>query len=334
MKTKKNILIIKLGYCETLVNEFGFTPSLGDVFRHTVMLHHLADRRVTWLTSESVFPLLDNNPFIHELLIYRDGKTNPELATRTFDTVLNLEKAPSLCALARSIPSAEHLGFGWDGEAVQAHPLSQRALDIANGKQRPAFIQSVLYEMMGAQWKGEDYVLGYVPRSAVVHDIGLNFLVGSKWPSKAWPQEHWQELARRCKAAGWSVSWQQGSTDLYEYMDWIHSSRLVVTCDSLGMHVGLAMKKKVVALFGPTPSDQIFMYGRGVIVRAHHACKQSPCMAPECSNSPCCMDQIEPVVILEKIRNLLEVQRIRPVLPRRRRLTRAPRLEESPVPCR
>jgi hypothetical protein len=66
----RTVLIIKLGYCETLVQEDGFVPSLGDVFRHTVLLHHYADYQVTWLTSSSAAPLLENNPHIHELLIF------------------------------------------------------------------------------------------------------------------------------------------------------------------------------------------------------------------------------------------------------------------------
>jgi heptosyltransferase-2 len=51
-------------------------------------------------------------------------------------------------------------------------------------------------------------------------------------------------------------------------MDWIHSCRVVVSTDSLGLHLGLAMDKWVVGLFGPTDPSEIHGYGRWRCVRA------------------------------------------------------------------
>ena len=43
--------------------------------------------------------------------------------------------------------------------------------------------------------------------------------------------------------------------DLHGYMDWINTCRVLITNDSLGLYLGIALGKKVIALFGPTPSD-------------------------------------------------------------------------------
>jgi heptosyltransferase-2 len=312
---KQTVLVIKLGYCETLVQEEGFTPSLGDVFRHTVLLHHYAQHNVTWLTSEAAVPILQDNPLIHELLVY-DDNVKEKLAKRTFDEVLCLEKAPVLCSLAATVKASRRMGFGLAGKVTRAYPGAETAVAIANGQNHFLPIQALLYQMVGDYWNGQDYVLGYQPRPRPSFDVGLNFNVGQKWPSKAWPLSHWQELAQRCDAAGWSVSWQEGTGDLETYMDWINAGRLIVTCDSLGMHLGLALQKKIIALFGPTPSEHIHMYGRGVILRADWSCRQAPCMNECCAQAddsppfsdlcgPVCMSEITPAIVARTAESLL-----------------------------
>ena len=53
---KEKVLIIKLGYSETLDGEIGKVTSLGDVLRSTVLLHLYKDAHVTWLIDEISFP--------------------------------------------------------------------------------------------------------------------------------------------------------------------------------------------------------------------------------------------------------------------------------------
>lgn len=308
MKQRK-VLIIKLGYCETLIHEKGFTPSLGDVFRHTCLLPHYADAEVTWLTSSSAAPLLTNNPLIHKLLEYDENILN-KLSNESFDEILCLEKASSLCDLARRIPAKRRMGFDFTEKRRSAHPGAESALDIANGRDQFIPLQALLYQMIGDYWRGEDYILGYKPKATETAEIGLNIHVGKKWPTKAWPMRHWKMLGSMLENHGLKVSWQQGCENLYDYMDWISGNKLVVTSDSLGMHLGLAMKKKVVALFGPTPSENIYMYGRGVILTADWACPEAPCHKAKCSNKQACMREIRPKVVARTVVNLLNGSRI------------------------
>ena len=117
--------------------------------------------------------------------------------------------------------------------------------------------------------------------------------------------KRWKQLAKLCKDNGMSVSWQEGTDNLHDYIDWIESCRLILTCDSLGMHLGLALKKKVVAIFGPTHSEDIHMYGRGIILSAEWACPKSPCMSSECENNARCMTEIQPRTVVRTINNIL-----------------------------
>jgi len=61
---------------------------------------------------------------------------------------------------------------------------------------------------------------------------------------------------------------------------------VVVTGDSLGLHMAIGLGKPVVAWFGPTPHQEIDVYGRGVWVLSSARCR--PCMLPTCDVRPTC----------------------------------------------
>ena len=75
---------------------------------------------------------------------------------------------------------------------------------------------------------------------------------------------------------------------------------VVVTGDSLGMHLAIAEKRPVVVLFGPTCAAEIELYGRGEVITAASHC--APCYRAECARNPSCMQAIEagPVVAAVK----------------------------------
>lgn len=281
---KHKVLIIKLGYSETLVPEFRRTASLGDVLRTTAVLHLYKNDHVTWLTDEAAIPLLRGNPYIHRILPF-DLLSVLQLQSERFDKVINLEKVPGVCALVDRVRAWSHYGFRFDSETgvPQAYERSYEALAIATREDfkklndRPWL--EVLFEMLGAEWNGEHYILGYRPSSETVHDVGFNHNVGTLMPVKAWPMENWKVLEERLKGKA-SVSWQQHLDDLEGYMEWIQSCRLLVTNDSLGIFVGLALGKKVLALFGPTSPKE---HSPHPLLRCIQSPADLPCM-------PCCQD--------------------------------------------
>lgn len=292
------VLIIKLGYSETLDKEISTTISLGDVVRTTVILNFLKDDEVSWLVDKKAIPLLEDNPYINRLLIY-NLETVLQLQREHFDMVVNLEKVPGICALADSINAWKRYGFRFEeyrGIAQSydgAEKVLSLSLNLDEKKKSKKYWQEVLVEMIGKQWKGEEYVFNYKPQSKVAYDVGLNWVVGSKWKNKTYPKEYWDILEGLLKDK-YSVSWQKGFDNLYEYMDWINTNRLIVTCDSLGMHLAIAFKKKVVALFGPTSSREIYLYNTGEIVlpKVNYTC--IPCLQRQCFQKKSCMYYILP----------------------------------------
>lgn len=70
----------------------------------------------------------------------------------------------------------------------------------------------------------------------------------------------------------------------------VEACDIVVTGDSLGMHMAIARQKWTVAWFGPTCAQEIDLFDRGVKVRAPSPC--SPCWKRTCSRTPMCYDEV------------------------------------------
>ncbi|MGE4267720.1 MAG: glycosyltransferase family 9 protein [Deferribacterales bacterium] len=265
------ILIIKLGFSETLDPEIGKVTSLGDVLRTTPILYALKEKyfesHITWLTDESAAPLLHYNPYIDRLLIW-DSFIGFQLMSERYDIVINLEKIGGLCALSNRINAWKKYGFRFDETtgSYDVYEGAEYALDLClkrNIKKNNIRIwQEILVEMVGVAWAQQPYILGYKPKSSETHDVGFNFKVGTKFPEKAWDDEKWKQLGELLSADNRTFCYQQGLSNLYEYIDWINSCKTLITCDSLGLHIALALNKNVIGLFGPTNATEVFFYGR------------------------------------------------------------------------
>lgn len=66
---------------------------------------------------------------------------------------------------------------------------------------------------------------------------------------------------------------------------------IVITGDSLGMHMAISQKKYVVAWFGPTCAHEIELYGRGQSVQTLASC--APCWKRSCDKSVMCYDLVD-----------------------------------------
>lgn len=306
---KQKVLIIKLGYSETMDAEISRKASLGDVLRTTVILHAFKNDDVAWLVDESAYALLDGNPYINRILVY-DNATILQLQEEIFDTVINFEKVPGICALADKISAWKKFGFRFNRQTgrAEAHDGAEdvlsMCLNVGKKKDGNIYWQEALMKMIGKKWEGEEYILGYKPKNSEVYDIGFNYDVGKKWPNKAWPTKNWKELEMLI-GSNYSISWQQGLKNLEDYIDWVNSCKLLLTNDSLGLHVALALKKKVVALFGPTAYREVYLYDRGAVILPVGDYKCLPCLLPSCSNGSFCMENISVAQVFESVEILL-----------------------------
>ena len=89
---------------------------------------------------------------------------------------------------------------------------------------------------------------------------------------------------------------------LSEFAGFVEAMDVVVSSDSLGMHLAIALGKKVVALFGSTCPQEISLYGRGTKLFAGVPC--APCYKQTCPDMTC-MNEITPERVFEEIVQLL-----------------------------
>jgi len=157
--------------------------------------------------------------------------------------------------------------------------------------------------------------------------IGLNTGAGGRWKHKKWTREGTLALARLCRDRlnaqlllyggpeeeernRWLLSRAEGilidtgcHNSLREFFSLLNLSDLMVTSDSLALHAALGLKKKVVALFGPTSSAEVEMYGRGEKVVTPLACRC--CYLTDCAVEPDCMESITPEMVFAAVRKLM-----------------------------
>lgn len=74
---------------------------------------------------------------------------------------------------------------------------------------------------------------------------------------------------------------------------------VVLTGDSLGMHMSIAVAQYTVAWFGPTCAHEIDFFDRGEAVLADVSC--GPCWKRSCANSVMCYDQVSTEKLLKAI---------------------------------
>jgi heptosyltransferase-2 len=161
--------------------------------------------------------------------------------------------------------------------------------------------------------------------------IGLNTGGGTEWPKKEWPIEHAVELINllcmkkspylfkillfggekekeRNRKIVESVKFPHSLIDtgtsntLRQFIALVNLCDIIVTADTLALHVALGLNKKVIALFGPTSAEEIEMYGLGKKIVSPIKC--SVCYDRKCSKEPDCMDLVTPEKICKTITSL------------------------------
>lgn len=75
---------------------------------------------------------------------------------------------------------------------------------------------------------------------------------------------------------------------------------VVLTGDSLGMHMAIAQKKQVIAWFGPTCAQEIDLYDRGEKILSKAAC--APCWKRLCDKQTLCYDQVSLNEVLDALK--------------------------------
>ncbi len=180
----------------------------------------------------------------------------------------------------------------------------------------------LIFEATGKQYKKEEYVLNlneqelrfgknFLKRHKIAnHDIivGLNTGCGDIFATKKWTEDGFVELAgmlskekgvkvfllggpcenrrnRSIKSKVKKVIDTRCDNTLREFIGLMAACDVIVSADTIAMHLAIALKKRVVAVFGPTCAQEIEMFGRGEKITSRIKC--APCYRQECEKHTC-----------------------------------------------
>jgi heptosyltransferase-2 len=94
---------------------------------------------------------------------------------------------------------------------------------------------------------------------------------------------------------------------LLDFCSMIELCHLLVTSDTLAMHLAIALKKKILVLIGSTCHQELELYGRGikmVVSKDQFPC--SPCYRGQCNQDTFCMSSLTPEDAFKNIEILLK----------------------------
>lgn len=144
--------------------------------------------------------------------------------------------------------------------------------------------------------------------------IGLNTGAGRRWELKQWREEGYLELIGRIAKKGDAQFVLLGGPEerdrhkrlrarskvplidagcdnpVRRFASLVGTCHLVITGDTLAMHLALALDRRTIVLFGPTSAPEIEMYGLGEKIVPQMECLS--CYKPKCDFVPNCMDLI------------------------------------------
>lgn len=324
VRREGRLLLIKLG-------------AAGDVVRTTPLLRPLKRdfprHRLAWLTlTPQLLPSLVDDPLPF------DAASLLWLRRTRFDLVVNLDKDREACALAEEVAAPRKLGFRLDADGVCAPADDGGAAGrAARAKWETGLFDDVsrantlsypqeVFAICGYRFAGEEYVLDR-PQPAPAFDlpagratVGLNTGCGGRWPSRLWPEAHWEALARALCSDGFAVvllggpdedarnrrlaaatgACYPGHFDLRTFIGLVDRCDVVVTAVTMAMHLAIGLGKRLVLLNNIFNRHEFELYGRGEIVEPEQPC--ACYFQPRCTAPSFCLETLRPGRVREAVR--------------------------------
>jgi len=196
----------------------------------------------------------------------------------------------------------------------------------------------IIADAVGLPFQRDPYILNLTPAADQAYSrirsileqrgtadkpvVGFNTGCGAVFRTKQWTVEGWASTARALLDAGYpNVMLMGGPAEeelnaaiiaqvpelidtgtrnpLEDFFGIVQACDVVVTSDSLGMHIAIARGKYVVALFGSTSHHEIDLFERGEKVITDFPC--SPCYLKTCEKKPTCMEAMSPQQVMDAV---------------------------------
>lgn len=250
-----SMLIVKIG-------------ASGDVVRTTSLLHISGGWDVDWFVGKENRQLLP-----HSLIrnIITDARQIPEHTT--YDRVISLEDDPAIIReIFARIDAREVFGSFVNKKAEMDYTedsstwfdmslISKFGIEKANELKLANRLsyQEILFNSMGHDFRGESYILpSPLPSSDLRGDIAVAPIAGKRWPMKNW--FYFNDLISLL-SRDFKVNILPERPTILEHAGDISNHSLVISNDSLPMHLALGLGLPAVAFFTCTSPWEIYDYG-------------------------------------------------------------------------
>jgi heptosyltransferase-2 len=198
------------------------------------------------------------------------------------------------------------------------------AFALGKFQREPYVLELTKYEQQEAKRRRETWQQG---RGAIV---GLNTGCSSLYPNKKLPVATQRELIVRLQrwfpevsvvllggpedternaeiAKGLNVISSPTNQGVRDGLISVEATDLLISGDSLGLHMGIALKKWCIAWFGPTCPQEIDLYDRGQRVVSRATCQ--PCWKKVCHKDVMCYDLVDLSEIIDAVeRGLIQCE--------------------------
>ncbi len=316
------ILVIKLDSMGDVLRTTSLLPALKEKFPASAL---------SWVTRRESADLITGNPLIDEILIFETNAVYHLLArTFDLVLGLDATKdSAALCSLSRGNEKLG-FGLDPSGAIFPVNQAAQEWFymglnDELKKKNRKSY-QQIMLEICNVPAAGFHLPQLYLAENEAAFGrvflvqngvdltrpvIGLNTGSGSRWELKSLPLRALIKIIERLKAnfqvvllggpqeqeKNDNLSRLTGALDtgcnnsLREFAGIVNQCSLVISGDTLALHIALALQKKIVAFFGPTSPHEIELSLLGEKYFAPLDCIS--CYHPSCQKTPNCMELIK-----------------------------------------
>jgi heptosyltransferase-2 len=311
---------------------------VGDMVQSTAALKALRRghprAKIAVLASERNYEILDHNPSVDEILIY---KGTPwlirEIRPRRYDLVIDPFVTHEIKqALMTFLSGGKYrIGFEESGREIfynlrgptasQPKQMIDHLLDLANlaGGKRKGCEPEIFLSDAEITWATE----ALAKKEISANELTIGIHPGAHYPSQRWSAERFGELAKRILEQGmakvillgdsveeglWEVVKKSGGENIpflsfnkiREFVAILSRCDLLVCNNSGPMHIAAALKVPTVSMIGPTVTPLWLPYGaHNVVINKALSC--SPCNSAVCKEHQC-MTSITVDEVLEAVK--------------------------------
>ncbi|MBF0117982.1 MAG: hypothetical protein HQK79_04050 [Desulfobacterales bacterium] len=122
--------------------------------------------------------------------------------------------------------------------------------------------------------------------------IGLNYKVPAKWANKSPSLDFWKDLYEILCHKGYNVSWQKGENNFDEYINWVYNQDLIITPNSLCLHLAMLFNIGIFLILGPTSCEEVQWLPNSIVYQPIH-CGNFPCYKPVCPIGKDCFEHLD-----------------------------------------